>query len=374
MKVTKRFRAEGVRRAAIATAVCFVALASTTRANAQESPYCAKVRARAAADAALLIAPSLRAEGIKLPSALQKGGTIDPASGSGSGYQIRAGLTVSPLDMYKGFKVVDLADADCQQHQAVVTAQELLQQAVVYGRLPALRKQREFLDASRPRWETVASKTDARLEAKVTTLIEADDVHVRAISLERSREQIVGEIARFEASGIDAKRAMLSELVKNLESSSAKLEDKASHIRSLDTWEVRLTGGYVPAAFGQSSDFFGVVQVSYNVGGFWRNAAESRYVAARSEEVKTARYETVNQLLTFREQMKATASQATREVAIVDRRIAVLTSGRAALSATDAPGAAHALALIELETITAESDRVFLKALIEALSHLEEKS
>ena len=45
-----------------------------------------------------------------------------------------------------------------------------------------------------------------------------------------------------------------------------------------------------------------------------------------------------------------------------------------ALSANDAPGAAQALALIELEMITAESDRVFLKALALELSHVEEKS
>lgn len=369
----KRLTARKAHKASLAAIAALVALVFTTHAGAQETPYCAKVRARAAADAALLIAPMVRAEGIKLPSALQKGGTIDP-TGAGSGYQFRAGLTVSPLDVYRGFKVVDLADADCDQHNATTSAQELLQGAAFYGRLPALRKQQAFLDESRPRWEAAVAKAEARLEAKVTTLAEADDVRFRSTALERFREQIAGEVGRFEASGIDAKRAMVTELVRAVESASVRFEEKSSHIRSLDTWEVHLTGGYVPAAFGQNSDYFGVIQVSYNVGGFWRNAAESRYKAARQDEVKTARYETVNQLRLFREQMKATANQASRERAIVERRVATLTASQKALLSTDALGAAHALALIDLELVTAESDRVFLTALIEELSHLENKS
>lgn len=369
----KCLTARRAHKASLAAIAALAALVSTTHAGAQETPYCAKVRARAAGDAALLIAPMVRAEGIKLPSALQKGGTIDP-TGAGAGYQFRAGLTVSPLDVYRGFKVVDLAEADCDQHNATNKAQELLQGAAFYGRLPALRKQQAFLDESRSRWEAIVSKAEARLEAKVTTLAEADDVRFRSTAIERSREMIVGEIGRFEASGIDAKRAKLTDLVLDVESASARFEEKSSHIRSLDTWEVHLTGGYVPAAFSQNSDYFGVVQVSYNLGGFWRNAAESRYKAARQEEVKTARYETVNQLRLFRGQMKATAGQAAREVAIVDRRLATLLASQKALLSTDAPGAAHALGLIELEIITAESDRVFLQTLIEELSHLENKS
>ena len=364
-----------MQRLSIGMATCLIAFASAGRASAQESAYCAKVRARAASDAALLIAPAVRLEGVKLPSALQKGGTVDPSSTSeSSGYQIRAGLTLSPLDMYKGFKVMDLADADCAQQHATVSAQELLQQSTFYGRLPALRKQREFLDASRARWETVATKTDARLEAKVTTLAEADDVHLRITGLERSREQVVGEIARLEATGVDGKRAALTELVHTIEATSAHYEDKASYIRTLDTWDVRLTGGYVPAAFGQNADYFGVIQLSYNLGGYWRNSAESRYVAARHDELKSARHESVDQLRSFREQMRTTANQAAREVAIVERRVAALSSSRTALASTDAPGAAHALALIELEVLAAESERVFLNALIEELMHLEEKS
>src|SRR5690242_10656934 len=103
--------------------VCATALAVSTfvisaSARADESAYCRKVRARATADEALLVAPRVTAEGIKAPSPLQAGGKLDPASPT-SGYQVRVGASFSPLNFYKGLRVKEVGEADCEQHETV---------------------------------------------------------------------------------------------------------------------------------------------------------------------------------------------------------------------------------------------------------------
>src|SRR3954468_3905664 len=105
--------------AAVATFV------SSASAHAEESAYCRKVRARATADAALLVAPRVTAEGIKAPSPLQAGGKLDPASAT-SGYQVRVGASFSPLNFYKGLRVKDIGESDCEQHETAMTARELI--------------------------------------------------------------------------------------------------------------------------------------------------------------------------------------------------------------------------------------------------------
>src|SRR5262245_4883079 len=82
-------------RNALIVACMAASLLRTPAANADDA-YCRKVHARAASEAALLFAPTARAEGIKLPVALQKGASIDPlTAGGGSGYQLRAGMSLS---------------------------------------------------------------------------------------------------------------------------------------------------------------------------------------------------------------------------------------------------------------------------------------
>jgi len=87
-------------------------------AMADDTPYCRKVRARAASDAALLIAPSLRLDGLKLPTAFQTGANpIDPVA-VGREYQVRGGVSVSPIDIYK-LTIGSISAGDSGQRVAV---------------------------------------------------------------------------------------------------------------------------------------------------------------------------------------------------------------------------------------------------------------
>ncbi len=358
------------RLCAVGAAIAAVATASS--ANADDSAYCRRVRARASSDAALLIAPTLRAEALKLPSSLAAGGRLDATPG-GSNYQIRAGGSVSLINIYKGTRLSVIADADCAQHAATTAAQELVLQAQTFGRVNGLRAEASFLEAHRAEWEAIATQMAARLAAQNVTLPNVEDVLARTTSLARRRTVVSGEIARIEASGLDTQKPNVAALAQNVDSTTMRYEREASHVRAFDSWDFTVTGGYVPPVFdSKQSDFFGVVQVSYSIGGAFRNAAESRYLEARSDELKTSRSEVQTQLHSFRQQIKADLTAAKGELTIVETRVAALQATRTQLEGSDASGAPYALAMVDLELVAMRAEQVFLAAFARELTHVEE--
>ncbi len=369
----KRSWSRFVKKPLAAAVIAGCASISAARpALAEESAYCRRVHARASADSALLYGPTARAEALKLPTAIQPGGRIDPV-GQGTSYQFRAGLSISAIDVYKGTRLSHVADADCAHHEAVFAAQELLALGLEVGRLAALRGQVAHLESRRARWEEITEKMTERFEAKTMTLLDVADVRARAATLARRQVQLGADIARLEALGLDKQPASIDRLINAVERTGMQYERESSHVRSLDAWDINLTGGYVPPVLdARSSDFFGLVQVSYNLGGPWRNAAESRYLSAREEELKTAKYELRRQLTRFREQARQSSTHAKRELEIVERAIKVLEADRAAVDQSDAPSVFYASAMLELELIGAESDRVYLMTWIRELSRVEE--
>lgn len=345
-----------------------VALAPSSAA-AQDSAYCRKVRARAVGDAALLFAPSVQGQAIRFPT--QNGGAVDTGVTTGSGFQARAGLTWSPLDFYRGFRVLRAGDADCERGEAQITAQHLLRYGEDYGRLHALRKQAEFLEGRTAALSTIMQKNEERLESHVTSLLDANEVRARAAELSRKSVQARGEVARLEARGVDSYRGMLTSLLASLESSNTKYEKEVSHLRTLDGWDLRVSAGVIPQ---EKPDYYGYVQLGFNFGTFARNASESRYLDARTEELRKARYELRDQLERFREQVKVTSKQAKTEEAIVKAKLDSLASARKALATSDSPNAPHALAVIDLELVGTEAEHVFLTALVMELASLEDHS
>lgn len=352
----------------LAAACCLGALVSATPASAdgpEGSAYCKKVRARAASDAALLYAPTLQAQGLKFP----RNGTIDSGVTVGEGYQLRAALSISPLDIYKGVRVERVGEADCQYHEVIVSARELLAQASDHGRLPALRKQVDFLDARRPEWEAILAKSEERVAAHVGSLRDAAEVRARVAALVRAREQHAGEAERLAARGVETFHGSLPALVAAAEREAMRLEREISHVRSLAPWDVRVSGGVIP--HDRPVDWFGMVIVGFNLGAFSRNAAEGRYLDARAEELRAARYELRDQVARFHAEVKGALAQARRELAIVERHASVLAADKEALESAEGINTAHALALVALDRIFVESERVFLTTFIAELARLE---
>lgn len=352
------------RLVSVATCLALVGLAAPARS--QESPYCRKVRARAGADAALLYAPAIQAQGIKFPN----NGTIDSGATAGAGYQFRASASFSPLGFYKGTRVERAGERDCEQHEALLGVQDVLAQASDVGRLAALRAQVALLESRRTAWEAIAAKSSERFEARVTSMLSVSEIRSRVAELERRQIQVSGEISRLEARGAEADGRALSALVERAEKDAMAFERELSHVRSLDAWDVKVSGGVIPQ--DRPVDFFAMVHLGFSFGSFSHNAHESRYLEARADELKTARYELRDQVRRFQTQLRLAAGQAKRELAVVDAQIASLTSARTVLERSEASGAPHSLALVDLDLVFAESERTFLSTLINQLSRFQE--
>ncbi len=349
-----------------ALAAVGVALTVATTASADDSAYCRKVRARAGADAALLFAPSIQAQGIRFP----KNGTVDVGVTTGTDLQVRGAVTWSPLEFYKGFQVQNVGDADCEQHAPIVSAAEVLLLGVDYGRLPALKKELAFLDEKRAVWEGIVAKNDERVTAHVVSALDATEVRGRAAELDKKRVIVMGDIARLDAKGLREYDGKLGALVQEMHDSAMRYERQVSHVRRLDPWQVTMSGGVIPSV--KPADYFAMVQLGYNFGGLVRSGREAQYLDARQEELSAARYELTNQLRRFRAELKAALTQAKSELAITAKQRASLGELREALAQSEAPLTPHALAIVDLEILSVETERVFLVALVGELSRLQE--
>jgi hypothetical protein len=337
------------------------ALAAADEPPASASSYCRQVRARGDSDAALLVWPKVVVQGIRFPNS-----GADLTLAGGQQYQGRVGLDYSPVDLVKGLGVKDVAKADCAQHEVQASLEQLLAHADDAGKLPALRLEAAYLDGRRSEWQALVTKEEERFEARVVSLVEYDDVRTRAAELERKAVQVHGETDRLAARGVERPEASLAALESRYLARADAYEREVSHVRSIAAWDLKVRGGVV--ATEQPVDWYGLVELSFNLGAFEHHAADNRYLEARRDERAHAHYEMASRLHDFAAELAGIRAQAHRELEVLDRQVTFLTSTRRALGGSEAPGTAHALAALTLDQISLESDQTYLRALIVELT------
>jgi hypothetical protein len=342
-------------------AISFI-LSQATAARAQEPAYCQKVRARAASDAALLMSPRAILQGIRFP----QNGQIDVGATAGNGYQIRAGLSFSPLDFYKGLSLLRAGDADCEQHESSTAVTTFLTSRDDAARLRALRAEVGYLHAHRDLWRAISAAAAERLSDRVITLAEFNDVRQQVDTLEHRLVQAEGEANQIDAKLVASEpRTSVIATADRYAEQSTRLEREIARARSLDAWQFRLTGGVVPQG---SADWYGLAELSFNLGGIIRTRQDDRYVDARTDEIEHSREEIAGQVRQFRAQTAAALDQARRDLEIVERDLDVLERIRAIVAKSDAEHVAQARDTLAVESLSAESDAVFLRTLVQALA------
>jgi hypothetical protein len=222
-----------------------------------------------------------------------------------------------------------------------------------------------FLDRHRDEWRTIRTRAEERLSARVVTLVEFDEVRRQADALEHKLVQTHGEASEIEARKPDPPRGSLGALARDYAERSLSTEREISSLRALDAWQVQLTGGVIPIA---PVDWYGLAEVSFNLGGLVRPQHEDAYIAAKADELRDARYELGARLRDFRSQVAAAVEQARRDLEVADRQVAFLASTRAALEKSEAQSVAQARDVLAIEELSVQSDTVFLRALVGALS------
>jgi len=349
--------------AAIAAAIISVFVAG---AAAQDSAYCRRTRARAEADAALLAWPSILAEGVRFPS----NGRIDIGSTVGDNFQARVALTFSPLDLYRSGRLTSAADADCERHEIEQRVRELFADGLNLETLQALRAQAAYLEAHRAEWRNTMIRADARLKAGLIMVYELHELRRFVWVLEHKFQAVTAQIARLEVQA-PKPRAAWDPLIEQYLKGSLQLDRELSHLRALDAWGVKVTGGVIPMP-GKPVDWYGFLEVGYGLGGIGRNRHEAEYLSARNQELRQAAYELPARAQELRQQIAVEIVNAQRELSALEGELAAISTTQAALDTADVPQAEHARAMLMTETLVIESDRVYYRALLEALTRLQE--
>lgn len=348
-------------------AAAFSVLSSPASARAEgPSPndYCQKVSAQADADAALLYAPTVHGAVIRYPAS----GVAD-ATGTqiGKGIQPRVFVSLGVVDIVRGGAIVDVARADCRRQLPALTLQGLIMQRADIGRLPALERKLAYLREHRPEVQDLVHQAEERLAARATTALELHAIRSSALQIDRNISDVEREIAVLRARSLTLPDRPILEVLHDYEASALDYEKSLSHVRKIQPWQLNLSGGVTPYP---EVDYFAVAELSYNVGGIFQSGSERREVEARARELRRAPQEMRHQIEALLEELRVSAEQAKRDVALLDEAVVRLDRERDSLEGLDAPGKAQFLAALALEKIGLEADRIFLVTLAERQSSL----
>ncbi len=311
------------------------------------------------------MSPRVFVQGVKFPN----NGQLDAGVIAGSGYQMRAGLSFSPVDFYRGLDVLRVAEADCDRHGSADAIQVVLAQGSARARLIGLRAQGAYLRAHREEWHALSDKAATRLAERVITMAEFDSLRQYADILERKLVQAEGDANQLASNSARLPREPLSTLDRSYAERAMRFEEAQSDLRKLDAWQLQLTGGVIPQ---EPVDWFGLAELSFNLGGFVRYHQEGRYLDARGDELRHADYELESQLSEFRAQTTAALEEARRDLTVVEHDVAILARTREILDKSEVGSVAHARDTLTIQQIVAEADGVYLQGNITGLVSLLE--
>lgn len=334
-------------------------------ARGEELPYCRRVKAQAAADAALLEWPRLVLEGIRFPSSnrLDLGPTV------GNNFQGRVGVVFSPLDLYRGRLVQKVGDADCAEHSSATRIEDQLAGIDDARRLSAFRAQAAYLEAHRAEWRALVAKAAKRFEARVITAVELHELRWLADSLERKLAQVHGEVRHLEVTAVPEADPSLGALADRYLVNATALDGAVEKLRATDAWTFKLSGGVIPLP-GQPLDWYGLAEIGYSLGGVAHDRQQVLASLAHRDELETERRAIPARLAAVRQGGLARLAGATEELAVVESQLDTAAEAGRVLEGAEAEGADHARDTLAIERFSAEADRVFLRKLINELSSI----
>jgi hypothetical protein len=353
----------------------FVCSVGTPRAaQADESAYCRKVKARAAADSILLMAPKLSAEALHFPASTRPSLARESGSG-GPGLELRAGLSYSPIDAVRGKLLTSVGEADCQHHDAATQIDDVLLQATDRSELAAHRAEAEHLSARRPDWQGTLQDAERALAAGLLTLSELHDLRRSTRDLDERWLEAQLEVSRLEAR-LDGQREPRASAPQSLSRSylerAGELEQAVSKLRAFDPWSLQITGGVATLSDEQRPAWFGFAELTYNLGGLFRGSSEASYLRARDEELRQAPYERTSKLAALRKLVGAEYSNARRKLENTEAELTYLQQALGAFKGVDAASAAQGRTKVLIEQISVETDAVFLRTKLRELVSLLE--
>jgi hypothetical protein len=267
------------------------------------------------------------------------------------------------------------ADADCREHETRLELEATLVGGDDEPRRAAAEAQIAFLEAHGDEIHRWLERAEARFADHVITLVELEDVRARAAALDRKLVQARGQATQLAArgavaSGAGARGKSTAELARAYSDASADFMRAANRVRAGDAWQLEMTAGIIPYP---REEWFGLVQLGFNLGGFARPGHAARFAAARREEIERASYEAAAGVRRYLGSLAAVHEQARRELALIDGERERLARTLRALAGSEAPNVLQERERLALEQLALEAEAVYARVYAAELRALLDK-
>src|SRR5437879_5214339 len=243
----------------------------------QAAGACKFLRGVADAEADVLLGPELfgRFGGVNLVEAGSGGTTVGSEK-----QRLMLGVNYSLGHLYRGLTVRKRGDAECRRETARAGLEAALYAGVDYGKGPALAAREEVLKAAMPDGEKLLDDLREEVRKQSATVEELEAARLRVDSLRALLTQTVLERERLPpAVAQPSAQPALGQLLQEFRAADDQVEQIAARLRSATAWDVSLRGAYdrvYDTTQTTSPPLFGMVEVTYNLGGLFQSGANTR--------------------------------------------------------------------------------------------------
>jgi hypothetical protein len=173
------------------------------------------------------------------------------------------------------------AEAECRRQRALLALQSALVAGADIGAAPALEARLAVLGHALPEGDRIIDALRADLQEGRATLEELNAVQLRVDALRALETQTLRARERVARLPPSSARP-LSVLLQELRDADDEIERLSGKLRSSSAWGIRVRGGYDELLHTpQDLPLFGMITLSYNLGGWSQAAANERARRAR---------------------------------------------------------------------------------------------
>lgn len=333
----------------------------------RDDPYCEWVREAAKSSAAVLLGPRIAAQGTKFPA----GGDVllTGVSNTAALYQVRAFASWSPTSAYNGVLTLRLGELECGRHRYARDVTAAIRVALNQGRREALAREIAFLRANEPSVVAIERDAEARRAAGVATVAEAEEIRERASEVRAARLSAAETVAELEATDLPEPARPIAPEAEQYARATMEYERVNSRIRQVAPWSVSISGGIASsigaAGAGASVDWFGTVEVGYNLGGIVQERAERALLAARERELRGSPEELLYAA-------RAVDGSLRKSIAVLEAQIAMLAEADHSLSQqldaldkAEVPNRIQTVSVLRLRSVMVRAQLVYVRVLVE---------
>ena len=319
----------------------------------------------AESQAYVLASPTIWVEGVHVP---RVGDETGMALIQGGEWQVRGALSWSPLDLARGVMLLDQSGTECTALGAAGRVRRTLELGASLGELQARRAEEAALVEAMPHVQEILSAARTRASEGLGTNAQVTTLESESVRIERRLAQLRSEIQRLMGEGnaeVDATSVATD--LELYESSSMALESQRSTVRRMSPWIIQLRGGVVPT--GQA-DWFGQVQIGYNLGGIAQQFSEDAVLAARRAELAQDADELRHHVEALERRLEESLPELRAELEHTERLIALTEHQQELLGQLETSDVAHMRAMNELQLITLRAERAHWSELLAQRSAL----